>query len=480
MPVFDTFVQELKYKVLREVASLAFDEALQTGKVMEIAERIIPDGKSTLRCCIYKERAIINERVALALGGNKDNPNVVEVLPIACDECPVDGIQVSASCRGCIAHRCVSSCPKDAITFTNHRANIDKTKCVECGRCLSACPYSAIVKNNRPCVIACKPKAIKINQETQKAIINTAKCTSCGACVNQCPFGAIMDKSFLTQAIALLNGSSGDTAYRVYAVVAPSIASQYQNITVEQVVAGIKALGFYGVVEAALGADAVAYLEAQELSEKMFLTSSCCPAFVSYVDMSHPAMAEHVSHTLSPMAQIAKRLKETDPGCKVVYIGPCIAKKAETLHTKAAEFVDCAITFEELQAMFGARGIAPEQLTGEAMEGASYFGRVFARSGGLAAAIHQALDELAIPKETFTLKAVSCNGISECRTALVKAQQGVLQENFIEGMACEGGCSGGPASLSRNARAAAQIDRHAKQACPQTIRETLQSAGMLP
>ena len=281
--LFDTHVQKMKYNVLREVAKLAYSDELTSAKLMEVSKTIIPDGKPMFRCCIYKERAIINERVGMALGGEEDG-TVVSVLPIACDECPVDGIQVSAACRGCLAHRCMDNCPKGAISIVNHRAVIDKEKCVECGRCMAVCPYSAIVKHTRPCVSACKPKAIHIDPETQKAVINKEKCISCGACVYQCPFGAITDKSSITQVISLIRNSHDNKDYHVYAVVAPSMASQYPNAVPEQVVAGIRRLGFHAVVEAAWGADMVAWLEAQELAEKGFLTSSCCPAFVSYIE----------------------------------------------------------------------------------------------------------------------------------------------------------------------------------------------------
>ena len=104
---------------------------------------------------------------------------------------------VTPACRGCIAHRCQNACPRNAITIVNHRATIDKSKCVECGRCVEACSYSAIIKQARPCIRACKPKALAIDYETGKARINEEKCISCGACVYQCPFGAISDKSYI-------------------------------------------------------------------------------------------------------------------------------------------------------------------------------------------------------------------------------------------------------------------------------------------
>ena len=116
MRKFDTKVQHLKYKVLREVARLAFEDALLEN-VMEIPKKIAPGKKPTMRCCIYKERAILAERVKIAMGGDKENPNVIEVIDIACDECPVGGYEVTNACRGCLAHRCEDVCRFGAITF---------------------------------------------------------------------------------------------------------------------------------------------------------------------------------------------------------------------------------------------------------------------------------------------------------------------------------------------------------------------------
>ena len=144
MPFFETSVQEIKYKVLKKIAELCYDDQLKPENMLGIAEEIIPEGKATMRCCIYKERAIINQRVKLALGGNPEDKNVVEVLPIACDECPVEGIMVTQACRGCIAHRCVNACPKDAIKIVDRHAVIDRDKCIRCFCCQEFCPTGAM------------------------------------------------------------------------------------------------------------------------------------------------------------------------------------------------------------------------------------------------------------------------------------------------------------------------------------------------
>lgn len=466
MRKFDTQVQHLKYKVLREVARSAFEDDLHHA-VYSIPQKIVSGPNATMRCCIYKERAIVGERINLAMGGNAENTNVIEVLNIACDECPVGGYEVLDACRGCIAHRCEDACKLGAISFDkNQKAIIDKDKCVECGKCASVCPFSAIANNKRPCQNSCKVKAISMDED-KKALIDNSKCISCGACVYQCPFGAIMDKSYIVNTIDLIKESNANKKFKLYAVVAPSIASQFRYAKPGQVISGIKALGFYSVVEAALGADMVASAEADELLEKGFLTSSCCPAFVDYIHKQFPSLVKNISHNLSPMTTIARYIKKTDPNSRVVFIGPCTAKKMEMQRPEVAPYVDSVITFEELQALFDSKDIDLESLPLDVLDNASYFGRIFARSGGLSEAVKEVLKEKG--KEDFDFKPIACDGIEACRTALLKASKNVLPNNFIEGMACVGGCIGGAGCLTHGERNKNEVDNYGKEALEKTI-----------
>ena len=470
MRKFDTKVQHLKYRVLREVARFAWNDAL-LDNILNIPEIIVPGKTPTMRCCVYKERAIVSDRVKLAMGGDKENPNVIEVIETACDECPMGGYEVTNSCRDCLAHRCEDVCRRGAISFDhNHTAHIDKSKCVDCGACAKVCPYTAIINRKRPCESACKIKAISMNED-KAAKINNDKCIACGACVYQCPFGAIMDKSFILDVIDIIKKSEGNSKYKVFAVVAPSISSQFTYAKLGQVITGLKELGFHTVVEAALGADMVACKESAELAEKGFLTSSCCPAFVSYIEKAFPDMLPLVSHNLSPMAEIAKYIKEHDAPCKVVFIGPCTAKKAEVQKENVKPYVDAAITFEELQALFDSKDIDITTLNQDVLDNASYFGRIFARSGGLSDAVAQALKEQNITD--FELKAVACDGIEECRTALLKKSKNVLNGNFIEGMACKGGCIGGAGCLTHGEKNKAEVDKYGREAYEKSISEAI-------
>lgn len=470
MRKFDTKIQYLKYKVLREVARQAWNDKL-LDNLLDIPKIIVPGKEPTMRCCVYKERAILEERVKIAMGGDKTNPNVIEVIDIACDECPMGGYEVSDACRGCLAHRCEDVCKRGAIVFDHQqKAHIDKTKCVECGQCAKVCPYSAIINHKRPCERACKVKAISMS-ETKAASIDNSKCNSCGSCVYQCPFGAISDKSFILNVIDLIKKSEDNKKFKVYAVVAPSISSQFTYAKLGQVISGIKELGFFTVVEAALGADMVAYAESKELAEKGFLTSSCCPAFVDYVQKHFPQLAEHISHNLSPAATIAKYIKKTDKDSKIVFIGPCTAKKMEFQKEEVKPYIDSVITFEELQALFDSKDIDITTLDEDVLDNASYFGRIFARSGGLADAVKQGLKEHGI--EDFEYKPVACDGIEECRMALLKASKGVLPGNFIEGMACVGGCIGGAGCLTHGEKNKAEVDKYGMEAHEKTISDAI-------
>lgn len=469
MRKFDTKIQHLKYKVLREVARRAWADTLY-DTLLDIPKAIVPGKQPTMRCCVYKERAILAERVKICMGGDKDFAHPIAVIDIACDECPVGGYEVTNACRGCLAHRCEDVCKKGAISFDkNHVAIIDKSKCVECGMCAKVCPYTAIVCRKRPCQNACKVKAISKNEDSA-AVINQDKCISCGACVYQCPFGAIMDKSYILGVIDLLKRSNGGQNYKTYAVVAPSVSSQFVYAKLGQVVAGMKALGFHTVIEAALGADMVAADEAGELAQKGFLTSSCCPAFVDYIEKNFPATTEHISHNLSPMATIAKYIKEREPESKIVFIGPCTAKKAEAAKEGVKGYIDGVLTFEELQALFDSKDIDITALGEETLDNASYFGRIFARSGGVTDAIAQAMKEQGI---AFDFKPCVCDGIEACKIALLKKNKGVLDANFIEGMACTGGCIGGAGCLTHGEKNKAEVDKYGQEASDKTISDAI-------
>jgi [FeFe] hydrogenase (group B1/B3) len=474
MRIFDTKVQELKYTVLMELAWQTWRGNDAFSVFNEIANEIVKKDEPPMSCCIYKDRAIVAERIRIALGGNKNNPNVIQVIDISCDECPEAGHVVTDLCRGCVAHRCADACKPGAIHFDEEqRAHIDKSKCVECGRCAAVCPYSAITNFKRPCERACKVDAISMGPDGV-AVIDSEKCIACGACVYQCPFGATLDVSSITDVIKTIMASENNEKFRVYAVVAPAIASQFKYAEIGQIITAIKKIGFYSVEEAALGADIVAYNEAAELQERDLMTSSCCPAFVKYIKTKFPDMADKISSSLSPMAVTGKFIKERDPDAKVVFIGPCTAKKAEVKQPGAAAYVDYVLTFEELQALIDSKDIEVEELEETDLDHASSFGRNFAKSGGVTdAVIEAAYEQLG---EGVKIDPIVCDGIDKCKSALLRANKGVLPHNFIEGMVCSGGCIGGAACLTHGDANKRSVEKYGISASIRDIQESVENA----
>ncbi|SHJ28166.1 [FeFe] hydrogenase, group B1/B3 [Dethiosulfatibacter aminovorans DSM 17477] len=468
MKKFENHVQEIKYSVLKELVKAELKDNL-INELLVIPKKIIPGPKSDSRCCIYMERAIINERIKHMLYQYDDE--VIKVIDIACDECPINRFSVTEACRGCLAHHCVESCPVGAIEIINKRAHINQEKCIECGKCSSACQFNAISDVRRPCISSCKVGAIQIDHKSKKAVIDKEKCINCGECVFKCPFGAITDTSNILSVVRALKNSSRKDGRRVYAVVAPAVAAQFEDVSLEQINFSLKKIGFHSVLEAALGADIAAVAEAKliekELRHKSFVTTSCCPAFVSYIEKNYPDLAENISPALSPMVITGKLIKDADKDATVVFIGPCTAKKVETLKNEYNSFIDYAIGFEELRAMLDAYNIDLVNSPEESIDNASFYGRVFARSGGVTNAINRAIDEYGLDVK---LKPVVCSGIKECDRALKLARLGKLNGNFIEGMACEGGCINGPLSLNHKPKNKNAVDIHGEKAKEKTIK----------
>ncbi len=441
-------VNQIKQAVLMKVAEYGFDGTLDE-KCNEIPFELTDPVKPRFRCCVYREREIMRQRVRMAMGRlpehlhykKTDNTQIVHVISAACEGCPLDRFTVTSNCHNCIAHKCIKACKFGAITRTPNGAFIDKTKCKKCGACAKACPYGAILDMERPCKRACPVDAVTMD-DNDLALIDEKKCINCGQCVLGCPFGAISDVSLMTNVINSLRSEN-----KTYAMVAPAIEGQFGTASVKAIKAAVKALGFYDVYEAALGADAVAWREAEELiknkEEGKKMTTSCCPAFVNLVKKHFPTVADNVSTMVSPMVAAARLIQKKDPHADIVFIGPCIAKKNEVVSQYLGE-INAAITFEELKVMFRVKGINPEDFE-DANEDATLYGKGFARSGGVSAAVMKVIEEKGV--DTSIFKACKCSGAAECKKALTLLKVGRLPEDIIEGMACEGGCVNGPGKI---------------------------------
>ena len=463
MRIFDNRVQKIKYKVLRELARHTWMGEDAFTAFNEIASQVVKKGEPPMRCCIYKDRAIIADRMRIGLGNCLEGKSTIQVVTIACDECPTSGHSVTDLCRGCIAKSCKEHCPADAIFIDEKKkAHIDKEKCIECGKCAESCQYHAITNLRRPCEHACPADAITADEDGAAHIIKE-KCIVCGECMWKCPFGALQDRSSIVDIVNELKNAGSS---RIFAIIAPAIVTQFHDSSLGQVVTALKNLGFTDVVEVAAGADIAAKEDAKELAEKGFLTSSCCPAFVEYIRTNFPERSDNVSSVPSPMTITAKEIKKDYPDSRIIFIGPCISKKFERNRDDVKDYVYYVMTFEELQAMFDARDINLSLLEETSLQDASPFGRGFSMSGGVTNAVQQAIVELGLDVE---FKPVVCNGIRECKTALTKAKFGRLDGNFIEGMACRGGCIAGNGTLINKGAAAKMVGEYCSSAEKKTI-----------
>ena len=458
-----TPVTKIRRQVFTEIARLAYEDG-DYSRIEEIPYTIIPGESAHYRDSVFKERAIVAERLRLAVGlplrpvdqhapvsqGINDSaiadmfyePPLINVISFACNACEETSYTVTDLCRSCIAHPCTAVCPVKAVSIVNGRSHIDKEKCVKCGRCAQACPYTAIVKSERPCASACGVDAIE-SDEYGRAKINYDKCVSCGQCLVSCPFSAIADKSQIFQLIQAIK--RGD---KVIAEVAPAFVGQFgKNVTPDAFKTALKQLGFYDVYETAIGADLGAMTEAEHYVKEVatgelpFLLTSCCPSWSMLAKKFFPETIDKISNALTPMVATARVIKEEHPDASVVFIGPCASKKLEASRRTVRSDVDFVITFEELVGMFEAKGIKLEEIEPQdEMQDATGAGRGYGVAGGVAAAIEECIREY-YPDVDVNIE--HAESLAECKKMLMLAKMGKKNGCLIEGMACPGGCVAG-------------------------------------
>ena len=478
-----SLITDIRKKVFTEVARMAY-----AGHGYEGAEDlpyiIVPGDQPLHRDSVFLERAIAGERVRLAMGlslrpaqsrhlitEGMDHaaiseqyyePPLINIIPSACHVCPTNQYRVTESCQNCLAASCQKVCPKGAISFQNGKSVIDQDKCIRCGKCQKACPYHAIIHLERPCQAACGMDAIG-QDEHGRAVINQDKCVSCGQCLVSCPFGAIVDKGHIFQVIqSILRGD------QVIAIVAPAFIGQFsKRSTPEKFISGIKELGFDKVVEVAIGADMCAIEEAKDFLEKVpsqqsYMATSCCPAWHSMIYKLFPGEAKNISMTLTPMVFTARMLKKENPNCKVVFVGPCAAKKLEAIREDIRSDVDFVLTFEELQGMFEAKGVDFDTIEGsEPLNEGTAAGRGFAVAGGVAQAVTDLIQQTNPDVEVKTARA---EGLRDCRKLMMMAKAGKYKGYLLEGMACPGGCIAGAGTMLPVDQAAKLVVGYQKEA----------------
>ena len=455
----------------------------------ELPYKIVPGDRPLHRESVFLERAIAGERVRLAMGLSLRpsdgrhlvtegmdaaavaeqyyEPPLVNIIPYACHACPTNQYKVTKYCQNCLARSCEKVCPKGAINFENGRSHIDQSKCIKCGKCANACSYNAIIHLERPCAKSCGMDAIG-SAQYGRAVINQNKCVACGQCLVNCPFGAIADKGQIYQVIrSILQGD------RVIAIVAPAFIGQFSGqVSPGKLAAAMEKLGFYRTTEVAIGADMCTIEEARDFLHKVpaeqdYMATSCCPAWHSMIEKLYPSEFGKISMTLTPMVFTARLMKKRYPGCKVVFVGPCAAKKLEAIRETIRSDVDFVLTFEELAGMFEAKEIDWATIEeAPVLNEGSGAGRYFAVAGGVAKAVTDLAEK---ENPGLKIQTARAEGLRECRKLMTLAKAGKYKGYLLEGMACPGGCIAGPGTNLPVEKAAKFVEKYSKEAsfaCP--------------
>ena len=486
----DTQVRKIRRTIFKEIANLAYSSENLVEDIEALPYKLVDTENSPYWDNVYRERAIVRERIRLAMGmslrpenkpipvsagveeSNIDEkyyePPLLQVIASACNACPENQYMVTEKCMGCLAHPCNEVCPKGAITMQNGRSVIDQDKCIKCGKCKTVCPYDAISHQQRPCLAHCGVNAIHSDNHG-RAVIDSEKCVSCGQCMVSCPFGAIADKSQIFQLIRAIQSGR-----KIIAQVAPSFVGQFgSNATPAKIKTGLKQLGFYDVYETAIGADMGAMAEAEHYvhsvatGELPFLLTSCCPSWSKLAKIYFPETIDNISNALTPMVATARVIKKEHPDASVVFIGPCASKKLEASRKSVRSDVDFVITFEELAGMFEAKGIVLDEIEAlDEINDATSAGRGYGVAGGVASAIEECIKEYYPDTEIHIEHAES---LSECKKILMLAKAGKKNGCLIEGLACPGGCVAGAGTniaIDKAAKELFKFKSEAKEVLP--------------
>lgn len=481
----------LRREVFKNVADASY-EGWDLEKIKQIPYTIIEGDMPKYRDSIQRERDIVRARVRLAmsldlplvegddfiddvdletLGERFVSQDLLKVIPIACEACEEKSFFVTNSCHGCLAKPCISVCPVQATSIQNGQSFIDQETCIKCGKCFDVCPYGSIVKNERPCNAACGVNAIT-KDEFERAVIVAEKCVGCGQCMVSCPFGAIMDKSEIYQVVDSFKKNE-----QISAIIAPAFVGQYgDKVSPEQIIEGLFLLGFTDVKEVAYGADVTTVDEAKHYLKHVpvdqpFLATSCCPAWLLMAKSELKDKAYCISDSSSPMIETASAIRKKFPETKIVFVGPCSAKKLEATFADVSKSVDYVLTFEEVNAMFHSRGIVLEDLIVTHDFGdASFDGRGFAISGGVAAAVENVIRRLDPDR---VVKMEKAENLANCKKMVLMAKAGKRDGYLLEGMACPGGCVGGAGTIVNQNKSAKHVENYSRNSVKSTALKTV-------
>lgn len=322
----------------------------------------------------------------------------------------------------------------------------------ECGKdaaCVKSCIFDAIVED-----------------ENGKMKIDPNLCVGCEACIEACNMKRLETSRDILPALKAVREAKGP----VYALVAPALLGQFStDVTPGKLRNAFKALGFDGMIEVALFADILTLKEALEFDKNIQndgdyqLTSCCCPMWIAMIRKIYHELMPHVPGAVSPMIACGRTVKSLHADAVTVFIGPCIAKKAEARETDIEDAVDFVLTFQEVNDVFEVAGINPAKMQDSEKDHSSRAGRIYARSGGVSEAVRVTVEQLN-PNKEITVKTRHANGIPECKAMIEEIRQGKANANFFEGMGCVGGCVGGPKAMINKEQGRAYVDEYGDNA----------------
>ena len=292
--------------------------------------------------------------------------------------------------------------------------------------------------------------------------IDWGKCAGCGECIENCAENRVVASK---DGIAVLEGLQAKKSL-AYAVVAPAFLGQFgDDVTPGQLRSAFKRMGFDGMLEVAVFADILTLKEALEFDRNILhksdyqLTSCCCPMWIAMIRGVYAQLMPHVPAAVSPMIASGRAVKKTHPSAMTVFIGPCVAKKAEAREPDIKDAIDYVLTFQEIREIFDAMGIDPAKLEENEKEFSSLAGRIYARAGGVSEAVKNTLERLH-PSREIAIETRYADGVPACRAMLDDLLAGKTEANFFEGMGCVGGCVGGPKAVIDKNAARERVNRY--------------------
>ena len=314
------------------------------------------------------------------------------------------------------------------------------------------------------CIGSCLFNALTL--ETDGIKINKELCVGCEVCLVACPNKKLVSsKDIIPTLKSLLNNEKLS-----YALVAPAFLGQFSpDVTPGKLRSALKVMGFDGVIEVSLFADILTLKEALEFIQNIKtkddyqLTSCCCPIWIAMIRKIYQELIPHVPAAVSPMIAAGRTVKKLHPDCLTVFIGPCIAKKAEAKEADVSDAIDYVLTFQEIQDVFSAMNIDPSLMEEDEKDHSSRVGRIYAYTGGVSEAVKATIDRLS-PNNMIKIKSEQADGVPACKALIQKILSGDITANFYEGMGCVGGCVGGPKAIIDKEAGKANVVTYGAQA----------------